>query len=170
MKNIRFILPFIISVVIIVIGAVFYFNQSNNSNTSSSSSEKSTTQIEKVKPKAIVYKSSTCGCCRVYVGYLKKQGFNVEIRDMQDLKPIKNQYKIATDKLSCHTTVIGNYFFEGHIPVVAINKVLKEKPAIQGIALPGMPSGSPGMPGPKYEKFAIDKLDNNSKWSNYINL
>lgn len=170
MKNIRFILPFVLSIVVIVIGAVFYFNQSNNGNTLNTLSDKSTTQTEKVKPKAIVYKSSTCGCCRVYVSYLKKQGFDVEVRDMQNTQPIKNKYKIATDKLSCHTTVIGNYFFEGHIPVVAINKVLNEKPEIKGISLPGMPSGSPGMPGEKFDKFEISQLSKDFQWSNYLSI
>lgn len=166
----RFILPFILSIVVIIIGTVFYFNRSNSSSTSSALPDKSTTQTEKVKPSAIVYKSPTCGCCKLYIAYLKKQGFDVEIKDVTDTESIKKKYNISGDKLSCHTTVIENYFFEGHIPVEAINKVLTEKPAIQGIALPGMPSGSPGMPGEKFDKFEISQLSKDSQWSNYLSI
>lgn len=170
MKNIRFILPFVLSITVIVVGTVFYFNRSNNGNTSTIPINISTTQIDKDKPKAIVYKSPTCGCCQVYVGYLKKQSFEVEIKNINDTQLIKNKYQIQNDKLSCHTTVVGDYFFEGHIPIEAINKVLEEKPAIKGLALPGMPSGSPGMPGLKFDKFVIYQLANDSEWSDYMSI
>lgn len=168
MKNIYIFSGIIISLIVVISLGIILTNRSGQKSPDSQFKQNITKSGQKIK--AIVYKSPTCGCCRVYVAYLKKQGFDVEIRDMQDTQSIKNKYKIATDKLSCHTTVIGDYFFEGHIPVEAIAQVLKEKPKIKGIALPGMPSGSPGMPGPKYEKFAIYQLSNNSEWSSYINL
>ena len=104
---------------------------------------------------ATVYKSPECGCCHVWVGYLRDNGFDVRITDMDDVTPVKYFFRIPGDLWACHTAVIGGYAVEGHVPVEAIDRLLAEKPQIKGIALPGMPSGSPGMPGPKTEKFII---------------
>ncbi len=112
------------------------------------------------KIKAIVYKSQSCGCCGQYVEYLKSKGFEVEVKLTENMDTIKNQYNIPVNMQSCHTTVIGKYFVEGHMPFEAINKLLSENPDISGIALPGMPSGSPGMPGPQSEPFMIYSVKN----------
>lgn len=170
MKNTKFILPLIFALLIFLFGGIFLVNRNNKNISKAISNKRAVLKTAKVRTKAIVYKSPTCGCCQVYVGYLKKQGFEVEIKDINNTQSIKNKYQIQNDKLSCHTTVIGDYFFEGHIPIEAINKVLKEKPAIKGLALPGMPSGSPGMPGPKFDKFVIYQLANDSKWSDYMSI
>jgi hypothetical protein len=74
------------------------------------------------------------------------------------MSPIKNRYQIPQNMGSCHTAVIADYFVEGHIPIEAIEKLLEEKPGIDGIALPGMPTGSPGMPGQQTEAFKIYAL------------
>ena len=108
--------------------------------------------------KAVVYKSPTCGCCGRYVSYLEKNGFKTETVITKDMNSIKKKYKIPGNMESCHTVVIGNYFIEGHIPIAAVDKILEEKPKISGIALPGMPSGAPGMPGRKLESFKIYSL------------
>lgn len=105
--------------------------------------------------KITVFKSQSCGCCAIYANYLKKQGFAVEIKDMSDVSSVKEQYKIPASLSSCHTSIVGDYFVEGHIPSEAIAKLVAEKPDIAGIALPGMPSGSPGMPGAKSSDFVI---------------
>lgn len=105
--------------------------------------------------KAVVYKSPSCGCCGNYVSYLKRQGYDVEVVQTQDMDSIKERYEIPRDMHSCHTTVIGDYAVEGHIPLEAVDKLLAERPDIRGIAMPGMPSGSPGMPGPKLGAFVI---------------
>lgn len=109
---------------------------------------------------AVIYKTPTCGCCKEYISYLKANGFNVEVREVNDeeLENIKKQTQIPSDLWSCHTAFINNYFIEGHIPVEAINKLLTEKSDIKGIALPGMPSGSPGMPGIKFYPFKIHSV------------
>ncbi len=112
------------------------------------------------KVNAIVYKTQSCGCCGAYISYLQSKGFDVETKTIQDLSGIKEQYGIPADMQSCHTTVIGDYFVEGHVPVEAINKLLLDKPAISGIAMPGMPSGSPGMPGSKTAPFVINAISN----------
>lgn len=120
--------------------------------------------------KVTVYKSSTCGCCRLYVGYLEQMGYEVNVEDTENMDEVKARYDIPEDKRSCHTTVIDDYFVEGHIPIEAVKKMMTDKPAIKGIAMPGMPSGSPGMPGAKYGPFEISQLGNEGNWSNYMSL
>lgn len=91
-----------------------------------------------------VYKSPTCGCCDKYVTYLKQNGFEVKAVNQNDMNAIKKQYGVSR-LASCHTSIVRGYVVEGHVPVSAINKLLKEKPAIIGISAPGMPKNSPGM-------------------------
>ena len=107
----------------------------------------------------IVYKSPECGCCGGYVKHLRASGFNVRVSSMDDVTPIKERYGVPDDLWSCHTAVIGGYVIEGHVPLVAVRRLLTEKPAVKGIALPGMPDGSPGMAGPKTETFVIQSFD-----------
>ncbi len=105
--------------------------------------------------KATVYKSPECVCCGSYVGYLRGHGFDVRVKEMEDLTPVKRSFGIPPDLESCHTVAVGGYAVEGHVPIEAIDRLLSEKPGIRGIALPGMPEGAPGMPGPKTETFVI---------------
>jgi len=103
----------------------------------------------------ILYKDPDCSCCSQYASYLKSNGFNVKIIMIEDMDGIKKKYGISSNLESCHTAIFGNYFVEGHVPIEAVKKMLTEKPYIKGISLPGMPSGSPGMPGIKNEIFKI---------------
>ena len=105
-----------------------------------------------------VFKTPSCGCCYGYVLFLEKEKFNVKQTDMRSLHSIKKKYNIPIEMQSCHTTIIGKYFIEGHVPLQAVNKLLKEQPDIDGIALPGMPIGTPGMPGQKEEPYVIYQL------------
>ena len=105
-----------------------------------------------------VFKTPSCGCCYGYVLFLEEEKFKVKQTDMRSLHLIKKKYNIPLEMQSCHTTVLGKYFIEGHVPIEAINKLLKEKPDIDGIALPGMPIGTPGMPGEKNEPYIIYQL------------
>lgn len=93
---------------------------------------------------ATLYKSPTCGCCTSYVTYLREQGIAVDAIDQDDLSAIKKAHGSA-HMASCHTMRIEGYTVEGHVPVAAIRKLLREKPAIVGISVPGMPMNSPGM-------------------------
>ncbi len=104
---------------------------------------------------AVVYKTPSCGCCSLYVDYLKGKGLDVRVEERPSIEFIKRQYGVPGSLQSCHTTVMGDYFIEGHVPFEAIEKLRSEKPDIKGIALAGMPSGSPGMPGTKSGKFVI---------------
>jgi hypothetical protein len=113
--------------------------------------------------KVTVFKSPSCGCCENYATYLKRQGFTINMVEIDDMNQIKEKYHVSPALGSCHTSLVGNYIVEGHVPVEAINKLLAEKPAIAGIAMPGMPSGSPGMPGGKEEPFVIYSFDKTGK-------
>ncbi len=105
-----------------------------------------------------VFKTPSCGCCYGYVLFLEKEKFKVKQTDMRSLHTIKQKYNIPVEMQSCHTTIMGKYFIEGHVPLEAVNKLLKEQPDIDGIALPGMPIGTPGMPGDKDEPYVIYQL------------
>ena len=105
-----------------------------------------------------VFKTPSCGCCYGYVLFLEKEKFEVKQTDMRSLHTIKQKYNIPVEMQSCHTTIMGKYFIEGHVPFEAVNKLLKEQPDIDGIALPGMPIGTPGMPGDKHEPYIIYQL------------
>ena len=105
-----------------------------------------------------VFKTPSCGCCYGYVLFLEKEKFEVKQTDMRSLHTIKQKYNIPVEMQSCHTTIMGKYFIEGHVPFEAVDKLLKEQPDIDGIALPGMPIGTPGMPGDKNEPYVIYQL------------
>tara|TARA_B110001452_G_C15214164_1_gene421114 strand:+ start:900 stop:1382 length:483 start_codon:yes stop_codon:yes gene_type:complete len=105
-----------------------------------------------------VFKTPSCGCCYGYVLFLEEKKFKVKQTDMRSLHAIKQKYNIPVEMQSCHTTIMGKYFIEGHVPFEAVNKLLKEQPDIDGIALPGMPIGTPGMPGDKDEPYVIYQL------------
>ena len=105
--------------------------------------------------KMTVHKSPTCGCCGNYVSYLKREGYDVEVINHENMDPIKDQYGIPSGLGSCHTTVIGDYVSEGHVPIESIEKMMDEQPFIAGITMPGMPAGSPGMGGSKNKPFTI---------------
>ena len=110
------------------------------------------------KQKIEVFKTPSCGCCYGYVLFLEEEKFAVKQTDMRSLHSVKKKYNIPLEMQSCHTSILGKYFIEGHVPLEAINKLLKEQPDIDGIALPGMPIGTPGMPGEKEEPFIIYQL------------
>ena len=107
---------------------------------------------------AVVYKSPWCGCCTGYSEALRAAGYEVREEEHEDMNPIKRRLGVPEDMTSCHTTVIGGYVVEGHVPLAALERLLSERPEIHGIALPGMPTGVPGMPGPRPERIEVLKL------------
>ena len=118
----------------------------------------------------MVYKSPTCGCCKKWVKHLQDEGFTVKTKDIANLIPVKKQFGVNPAYQSCHTAKVGQYFIEGHVPASDIKKLLKEKPAIKGLTVPGMVTGSPGMEGAykdRYNVLAIDKNDNYSVYSSH---
>ena len=105
-----------------------------------------------------VYKTKYCGCCEKYILYLTEKGFSVRVVNVENLEEKYSELGVPKEMYSCHISEIGGYFVVGHVPVEAVEKLLKDKPGIDGIALPGMPPGSPGMPGKKQEEFLIFAL------------
>jgi hypothetical protein len=95
-----------------------------------------------------LYKNPQCGCCEGYADHLRANGFTVKTIATNDLLLIGQKYGIPDEAAPCHISLIGGYVVGGHIPVQVINRLLSEKPQITGINLPGMPTGTPGMPGP----------------------
>ena len=110
-------------------------------------------------PKAQVYKSPTCGCCVKWADQLEASGFAVETVNVRDVGPIKQQLRVPPQLGSCHTAVIDGYVVEGHVPIEDILRLLRERPDKKGIAVPGMPIGSPGMEGPNPEPFKVYAFD-----------
>jgi len=93
----------------------------------------------------VVYKSPTCGCCKKWVSHVQDNGFAVEAHNVKNLNVIKSEAGVPRNLQSCHTAKVGGYIIEGHVPADLIAKLLKEKPAIKGLSVPGMVTGSPGM-------------------------
>jgi hypothetical protein len=109
-----------------------------------------------------VYKSPTCGCCANWVEHLEEHGFKVTVVDNPDLAPVKQQHGVPTALQSCHTAVVEGYAVEGHVPADVIRRLLAERPAVKGIAVPGMPVGSPGMEmGDRKDPYEVYTFDEN---------
>ena len=96
-----------------------------------------------------VFKSPYCGCCTEWVEHLRQNGFSVTTRDVDDVPAARKKLGMPERLGSCHTARIGNYVVEGHVPAADIQRLLKEKPKALGLAVPGMPQGSPGMESPR---------------------
>lgn len=118
------------------------------------------------RPSATIYKHPQCGCCTGYADHLEAAGYHVKVKNTEDIDQVKQLLGVAPELESCHSTVIGNYVVEGHVPLETVDRLLKEKPQLRGIALPGMPNGTPGMPGPRDEKLVIYTIEDQPKvWS-----
>jgi len=110
------------------------------------------------KASAQLYKNPQCSCCEGYASYLRNHGYAVTTTPTHDLSLIRRQHGVSEKLAGCHTTIVGGYVVEGHVPVAAIDRLLSERPKVKGISLPGMPDGSPGMTGRKSEPFTIYEI------------
>lgn len=106
-----------------------------------------------------VYKTPSCGCCSGWVDHLREQGFVVEVQDLANLNAVKASLGVDSDLMSCHTATVDGYVVEGHVPAGSLRRLLDERPAVAGIAVPGMPIGSPGMEGPNPESYDVVAFD-----------
>ena len=102
-----------------------------------------------------VYKSPYCGCCGAWVDHMKAGGHTVKTIEMEDLTGIKKMTGVGDHLQSCHTAVVDGYVIEGHVPAADVARLLTEKPKARGLAVPGMPVGSPGMEGPNPEAYDV---------------
>jgi hypothetical protein len=110
-----------------------------------------------------LYKSPDCTCCEGHAAYLKRNGIRVKVIEAKDISAIKKQYGVPPELEGCHTILLGGYVIEGHMPINPIRKLLRERPHITGISLPGMPTGAPGMYGPKEKPFVIYEIADGEK-------
>ncbi len=104
---------------------------------------------------ATLFKNPQCTCCEGYAAYLRKNGFEVEVKSTNNLTEISRKAGVPENVQGCHTMFVDGYVVDGHVPVDVIRKLLSEHPAIAGITLPGMPLGAPGMNGTKSSTFTI---------------
>lgn len=116
-------------------------------------------------PRVTVYKSPTCGCCKKWVDHLEEHGFQVTAIDTSDVQSVKTRHGVPGALGSCHTALVDGYVVEGHVPADVIQRLLKERPVVAGIAVPGMPMGSPGMEGPTRERFDVLAFEKSGKTS-----
>ena len=96
-------------------------------------------------PEVVVYKTPTCGCCSKWVAHLRAAGFKVRTTDLEDLGAIRRDWKVPPKLASCHTARVGRYVIEGHVPATDIRRLLAAQTRVDGLSVPGMPIGSPGM-------------------------
>lgn len=119
---------------------------------------------------ATVYKSTNCGCCGAWAQYAEGQGMNIEVKEVGNMNQVKREQGVPSELGSCHTTVMDDYVVEGHVPAEAIEKLLEGDSDVQGIGLPGMPQGSPGMPGPKQGSWDISSFTENGETSEFMTV
>lgn len=119
---------------------------------------------QEVSPtKVVVYKSPTCGCCVKWEEHLKANGFAVESVSTDTLGAKKKELGVPSALHSCHTAVVNGYVVEGHVPASSIKKLLDSKSTLKGLAVPGMPMGSPGMEGPRKDSYNVIGFDKQGK-------
>ena len=106
-----------------------------------------------------LYRQEGCSCCATYGDYLRENGFTVDMNTLEDLEPIRRQHGIPEAAVGCHTSVIDGYVIEGHVPVEAIDRLLSERPALDGITVVGMPVNSPGMGEPNGRPLEVLSFD-----------
>ncbi|HWC04868.1 MAG TPA: DUF411 domain-containing protein [Methylomirabilota bacterium] len=116
-------------------------------------------------PEVTVYKSPTCGCCTEWVAHLRRHGFPVTAEDVAELGPVKARHGVPAALQSCHTALVAGYVVEGHVPADLVERLLRERPKILGVAVPGMPVGSPGMevPGRPADRYQVLTFDRGGK-------
>lgn len=141
----------------ILLGAAFLVSCGSTEPVQRSSAPSSSSAA---RPSVVVYRTPTCGCCKSYEAYLRKHGFDVQSEVRDDLAPVRSQNGVPSEAASCHTTLLDGYAVEGHVPVEAIDKLLAEQPAVDGIGIPGMPTNAPGMGEPDGRPLDVISFNN----------
>ena len=106
-------------------------------------------------PAILVHKDPDCGCCAGWVQHVKDAGFAVTVEETTDLQPVKKRLGVPADLAACHTAEVGGYVLEGHVPAAAVRLLLEKRPTAIGLAVPGMPAGSPGMEGGAPRRYDV---------------
>ena len=110
-------------------------------------------------PQVTVFKTRTCSCCSKWVEHLKANGFEVKVQEVDSTAEYQKKYGVPRQLMSCHTAVVNGYAIEGHVPAREIQRLLKEQPKAKGLAVPGMPFGSPGMEASRSEAYSVMVFD-----------
>jgi hypothetical protein len=125
--------------------------------------------VEAQKPIPVqVFKDAFCGCCSQWVEHLRRNGFAPTAENVADMNAVKAKYGVPAETRSCHTAVVAGYVIEGHVPAAEIHRMLKAKSKVAGLAVPGMPIGSPGMEGANprpYDVLSFDKAGKTAVFS-----
>ncbi len=115
----------------------------------------------------IVYKSPTCHCCDKWIDHLRDAGFQVTGKNSNDMNSIKSNFGVAYNLRSCHTAIVDGYVIEGHVPANDIKRILQERPEVIGLAVPGMPRGSPGMEASSKDAYDVLTFEKNGQTKVY---
>ena len=120
-------------------------------------------------PRMLVTKSPTCGCCHLWVEHMRKAGFQIEVRDVDDINLVKQRVGVPYGKGSCHTAEVNGYFIEGHVPAADVKRLLAEQPDAKGLVVPGMPAGSPGMemPDGRLQPYVVELVAGDGSTSEF---
>ena len=112
-----------------------------------------------------IWKTPTCGCCKLWVDHMRTNGFRPTVHDVNDVSPIKRKLGVPTSLESCHTGIVSGYAIEGHVPADIVRQMLKQRPKVAGLAVAGMPMGSPGMEGPRKDPYNVIAFERNGRTS-----
>ncbi len=145
----------IISVLVFLVIVLFFLGVGLSKESTVNAFENIPADLKKVT----LYKDPNCGCCDGHAKMYREAGFDVEVITDEDVSKIKRDNNITNDIASCHTAMMGDYVIEGHVPIEGIEMLITERPDIKGIALPGMPIGTPGMPGIKTQTYEIRDIE-----------
>ena len=120
-------------------------------------------------PRMLVHKSASCGCCGLWVEHMQAAGFVVEVRNADNVNPIKERVGVPLGKGSCHTAEVDGYFIEGHVPAGDVRRLLAERPDAKGLVVPGMPAGSPGMemPDGRTQPYTVELVHEDGSTSEF---
>ena len=152
----------------IVMAVIFTFGFSLNISHAQSVWDEPIVAVEDSSMDIVVYRSPTCGCCSKWLAHLKTHGFNVQDNVIEDVQKIKDQYGVSRSLASCHTALINGYIVEGHVPANDIKTMLRDKPEIKGLTVPGMVVGTPGMEmGGKKAPFRVLAFDKDGQTTVY---
>lgn len=123
--------------------------------------------LKAAAPQVKVYKDPTCGCCGKWAEHLRSNGFEVSVQEVASTAEYRRTYGVPENLASCHTAVVDRYSIEGHVPAVDIHRLLRERPEGRGLAVPGMPMGSPGMESARSEAYSVMLFDQAGRASVY---
>ena len=126
-------------------------------------------RLQAAAPVVNVFKTATCGCCGKWVEHLRANGFVVNVQNVENTAEYRRKYGVPEKLMSCHTGVVNGFAIEGHVPAREIQRLLSSGSKAKGLAVPGMPAGSPGMEGPRTDAYSVVLFDAHGGTSIYQN-